>query len=272
MRSLSQRPPRGIARAATTDPVATGAAPAAAAPLQASVAILAVALAVVAMTGMGGCQSAADLEPAPAARKVAGLQDAARDVVQDVQLTAQTVPWPGPQDIEAKVTPVRVTLTNHSDRAVRVRFQEFALVADDGRRYSALPPWQMEGTVTEQMEARVVAPLHDPLFIHRGFHIAPAYRTLYPGWDYWAGPFAYDPWYYDAYATYWREIPLPTPTMQARGLPEGVLDPAGHLEGWLYFEHVDPDHDQVVLRYDLVDADTGREAGEMRIPFLVASD
>ena len=219
---------------------------------------------------VAGCQTGADLEPAPGADTITGLTDAAENTVQGVEVTAQAVDWPGPREISRQVTPIRVVITNKSIHPLRVRYQEFALVDNEGRRYSALPPWEMEGSVTEEMTARYTAPVAEPLFTHRGFHIAPAYRTVYPAWDTWAGPFAYDRWYYDSYATYWREVPLPTDAMRSRGLPEGVLDPGeGRLEGWLFFERVDGDRDRVVFRYDLVDAEQSREFGELRIPFTV---
>lgn len=218
---------------------------------------------------LAGCQGAADLEPAPPADQVATTRDAARAVVQDVEVTAQAVDWPGPRDIGSEVTPLRLVLTNHSERPLRVRYQEFALIDGQGRRHAALPPWRMQGAVAEEVTARLSGPITDPLVVHSGFLVAPAYRTIYPTWDRWTGTFAHDPWWYDTYATYWREIPLPTPSMRAHGLPEGVLQPDGHLEGWLFFEHVDPDRERVVLRVDLVEADRGREVGEVRIPFRV---
>jgi len=221
------------------------------------------------LAALTACQSTADLKPAPGADAVPGLDEAARDVVQDVEVVAQTTAWPGLQDIGAQVTPVRVTITNRSEQPLRVRYQEFAIIGPQGERYSALPPWQMQGSVTEEVTARVTTTAPDPLFVHRGFHVAPAYRTVYPTWDPWVGPFVHDPWWYETYATYWREIPLPTPGMQARGLPEGVLDPQGHLEGWVYFEHVAADRGPITFRLDLVNADPGRDLGEIRIPLTV---
>ena len=221
------------------------------------------------LAALTACQSTTDLKPAPGADAVPGLDEAARDVVQDVEVVAQTTAWPGLQDIGKQVTPVRVMITNRSGQPLRVRYQEFALIGPEGERYSALPPWQMQGSVTEEVTARVTTTAPDPLFVHRGFHVAPAYRTVYPTWDPWVGPFVHDPWWYETYATYWREIPLPTPGMQARGLPEGVLDPQGHLEGWVYFEHVAADRGPITFRLDLVNADPGRDLGEIRIPLTV---
>jgi hypothetical protein len=60
--------------------------------------------------------------------------------------------------------------------------------------------------------------------------------------------------------------------MIAEVLPEGVLEPGGRVEGFLYFERVDPQAPRVRFRADLTSADTGEVFGEVSIPFTVNYD
>ncbi|QBQ54355.1 hypothetical protein [Nitrosococcus wardiae] len=223
--------------------------------------------------GMGllaaGCTPMADLTPAPAANEVARLQEAAIDRVNGVRLIAQANEWPGPQPIREEVTPVRVVIDNLSGMPLRLRYSDFALVATDGMRYTALPPYRIEGSVLEPVLAGGYTPVADPDFVYDGFTVAPLYGPVYPTLGAYPGTFAYDPFYYDTYGTYWATLPLPTAAMRAWALPEGVLDAGGHLEGFLYFERVPEEQRRVTFRADLVDAQDNRAFGEVRIPFVV---
>ena len=55
-------------------------------------------------------------------------------------VVAQAGAWPGQSDVKKKVTPLRVRITNGSNQQIRVRYEDLALVAVDGTRYSAIPP------------------------------------------------------------------------------------------------------------------------------------
>lgn len=58
--------------------------------------------------------------------------------------------------------------------------------------------------------------------------------------------------------------------MISRIVPEGVINSGGMLEGWLFFEKVDPsDLNRVTFRSDLINAETGKKFAELRIPFVV---
>ncbi len=83
-------------------------------------------------------------------------------------------------------------------------------------------------------------------------------------------PFSFDSEYYGFYNDYWRNIELPTQEMLDRALPEGSLEDGGRVEGFVYFEKVDPDQvERVVFRFDLIDAQTGGIFGTLSIPFVV---
>jgi hypothetical protein len=66
------------------------------------------------------------------------------------------------------------------------------------------------------------------------------------------------------------EIELPTADMISMALPEGVLDPAGRITGFLYFEDVeDLDIASVDFTINLINADSGTQFGTVRLPFVV---
>jgi hypothetical protein len=212
------------------------------------------------------------LDPAPAANQAAGMTDAAVNVVDGVRVVAQSQAWPGMSEVKSEVTPLRVVMENNSSMPVRIRYDEFALVGPQGMRYAALPPYGVEGTVTEPVLAEGYTPVTSPAFTYNNFYVAPYYASAYPTMTPYADPFYYDPVYYDRYYTAWESIALPTEEMIAEVLPEGVLDPGGRVEGFLYFERVDPDTPRVRFRADLVNANTGEEFGEVSIPFTVNYD
>src|SRR5262249_40500743 len=138
-----------------------------------------------------------------------------------------------PKDLDAKVTPLLVTLENKSDRPILVRYNRFHLTTGAGRQYSAMPPYDINGTVSETYTVRNA---HYP---YAAFAIAPYLSRWYPAMRRYSGAFLYDPIYYDPYLTRFREIQLPTADMVQRSLPEGVLEPGGRLTGFVYFERVD---------------------------------
>lgn len=143
---------------------------------------------------------------------------------------------------------------------LRVRYSEFVLVGPSGERFVALPPFDIEATETE--------PIAAPAYPVRGFSVAPYASPFFPGAAL-ADPFAFDPFYYQTYYPQFRRINLPTEDMVQKALPEGVLDPGGRVEGFLYFEPVNPELAQVFFTADLVNAETGETFGDVRISFTV---
>lgn len=217
-----------------------------------------------------GCASKAELSPAPAAHQVPGVRDAAVAEVSGVEMQVESDAWPGPTDIDEEVTPLRVRIENGSSHPLRIRYSEFALISYSGHRHAAVPPYAVTGSVEEP----VIADPHDPItptIAHSRFRVASHYRPIYPHLTVFPDPFYYDPFYHRHYSAYWRNIPLPTPAMLERVLPEGVVDPGGMLEGHLYFEPVSTEEVRVRFRADLVDAASGEEFGEISVPFDVHS-
>ena len=141
---------------------------------------------------LGGC--VADLEPAPSANRVIGLEDAAKNAAQGVSVLVQADAWPGPHDIETEVTPLKVRIDNNSDGPLRVRYNEFALISPTGASFAALPLSQIEGEVSA---LRHSSGARD--FYYRDFSVAPYYAPHYPGINPYPGYFPLDSYYYDTY-------------------------------------------------------------------------
>jgi len=216
-----------------------------------------------------GCARQTVLRPGPDADEVSWMEQAAVEEVDDVRIVAQVDTWPGDPDVETHVTPVRVVVENDSDQPVRLRYQEFALIAADGSRFAALPPYAVEGEVTDRTIVEHPQPMSDPMFEYRRFTVASYTGPVYPTLGKYEGRFVYDPYYYHYYQDYWVDYELPTVTMLEHAIPEGVIAPDGRVAGYLYFEPVPPEQSKVRFRADVVNASNGQMLGEVSIPFVV---
>lgn len=221
--------------------------------------------------GLAACSVSghADLEPADSAESVAGMEDAARKSVNGVSVLTQAEAWPGETPIKNEVTPVRVRIENAGNIPIDVRYRDLTLLGEDGVRYNALPPYRIEGSVTEPEIDRSYGPIMNPGFTYSGFELAPYYSPVYPNMAVYTDPFVYDPYFYGNAYRYWDETELPTFEMLEYAMPEGVVHSGGNIEGWVYFEKVPEGKDRVVLRTDLVNSRTGQEFAEVRIPWRV---
>ena len=192
-----------------------------------------------ALLALAGC-AGPNIAPAKNAHQLQGVDNAAIASGGGVQVIAQTSKWPGDTDITGHVTPMRIKLSNNTSAPVLIRYEDFKLVAKDGTTYVAIPPRQIQGVVRKQEVGPVT-----PMFTYSGFMVAPYYGYAYPAVPVYDGPFPYDSAYYDTYYRYWRTVPLPTPEMLSRALPDGVLESGGRIDGYLYFQKV-PKSEQLV--------------------------
>lgn len=203
---------------------------------------------------------------------MAFAEEAAVSSVNGVQMTLQVDTWPGDPGVTKDVTPVQVLIDNASGEPLRMAYSEFALISPTGVRYSAIPPYDIEGTVDQVELAGTYTSIADPLFTYSDFYIASFYDPIYDISVY-DDPFYYDMGYYDAYYDYWDNTPLPTGTMLERVLPEGVLMSGGRVTGFLYFEKVDPDDvGRVRFRADLKNPASGNTFGEIGIPLILEGE
>lgn len=214
------------------------------------------------------------LEPANPETPLMRSQDATRASNAGVEVLAQAE-WPGRQSVLDDVTPVHLTIENESDRELRLTLRDIELVDDGGDEYAALPLYEIDG------EAAVRSYAYEPTpdFYYDDFYVMGPYADLYPGigvyGNYYNSPL-YDGYYadpiynYGGYYGYWRPRPLPTPEMVNRAIPEGVIMPGGSVQGYVYFERVDPDDaNMATLQYTLVDAKTGEAFGDVELDFYV---
>jgi hypothetical protein len=235
-------------------------------------------LPLVAAAGLFGCATEPVLVPGPGASQPAGAPQVAFADVSGVRLWANGDAWQGtPSSLEQVLTPVQVTLENHSGQPIRIAYKDFTLLGGTGFRYAALPPFSMQGTAVstaEQPGAYVpaafrpsaVSPLR-PRFRSDRFLVARPYVGFYPGFSAWPYGWEWDPFYYDRWYASWP-TPLPTRDMLEEALPEGVVEDGGRISGFIYFQQTTREQ-QVQLQFQATDAKTGQVLGTGSVPFVV---
>ena len=212
-----------------------------------------------------GCGHEPYLVPAPSARVVPDEKDAAQAEAFGVRLVVNGNAWRGyPVDLEDVISPVQISVENHSGKPLSLRYRDFSLVNEqDDFKSTALPPFKMDGSVASHY-----APIVAPGFGFGGFWIAPYYYPVFgPDLDIWPGDFPYDPDYYQLYFGYWPSS-LPTRSMLEQAIPEGVLGDGGHLSGFLYFPRVKKNVQAVSFQFQLQDAKTKQDIGKVEVPLL----
>ena len=209
---------------------------------------------------LGAC--AGRLEPAATAQLAPGDAKAAIATVEGVTVVARANAWRAfPTDLDRLMTPILVTIRNDRAEPVSVKSGEIALRAPNGRRFAALPPLTIEGTLVEPVSAfpSAVGSPYGPA-IPGGGTFDPWYRSGALG-----APYGWDARYDGpAYAT----VRLPTRDMLARALPDTPIRPAEVAQGFVYLERVGPKGTSGDLVLPLVDAVSGQVLGEVRLPFV----
>ena len=198
-----------------------------------------------ALVTLAGC--ATHLRPGPGAVVLPGPGQAAIAEEAGVRIVASADMWRGdPDTLDRIVTPMLVRIENSGTTAVQVRYEDFALVADDGRRFAAVPPFSIRGVVSS-VEPPVYAP-YGPVYGYPHLGFSP---------------------YYGAYWPYWyRWVTLPTGDMVQKALPESVLQPGDRSTGFLYFEDVDKAR-RVTFQARLPVPGPGDRSVSITIPFVV---
>ncbi len=215
------------------------------------------------LSALAGCGPHHYLAPAPTATRVPGVKDAATAQVAGVSLVVDGNAWSGnPSNLQQVMVPVEVEIQNGSDGPLRIRYSEFALLTAANLRVSPIPPYKIEGTIPGPPQPVT------PAFAYGGFWLAPYYSRFYgPAFAPWPGFFPYDGAFYSTLWVSWP-ISLPTRTMLEKAIPEGVLQPGGHLKGFLYFPELGNGVKQVTFQELLVNADTSNVFGRIDIPLI----
>lgn len=214
--------------------------------------------------GAASCsRTYAELTPAPSATPVPGTGQGAVATAGGVRVVARAQAWHfDPADLNTKATPLLIQLENDGDHSVQVRYNRIWLTDAAGQRYNAMPPYDIDGSVTETYT------VENPYYGFSRFSVAPYLSRWYPRFLLYRGAFAYDPAYYRPYVTRYRDVALPTAEMVRRALPEGVLDPGGRAEGFVYFESFRRGDRQLTLNVEMVDANSGTTIGTAQIAFV----
>lgn len=227
--------------------------------LTASVALSAVLL-------LSACVGSPTVSPARTAGKVEGMPGAATATVSGITAVVRTRAWDAyPPNLADVVTPLHVRIENAGEHPLRIRYADIRFSAP-ALDYSPLPPYKLvDYTVTVTSPDPVMVPRDpDPDF---RFRVAPYRYPDFPERVPWTGPWKMDAGYYDAQYPKWQE-PLPTLEMVQLALVEGVLEPGGHVDGFLYFEKIPRHVRDLTFQIDLVDAQTELGLGFLRIPFV----
>lgn len=207
---------------------------------------------------------AGQLRPAPGA--TLAPNGGAVSSAAGVDIVTMTPTFPGIVNIEGAVTPMKVQITNEGNQPVRIRYADFKLQAADGTSYAALPLYKIDSSVSTALPNAGYPVIADPAFRWNRFRVAPYYAGLYPGMPWYRGGFYGRPYGWGYYDTAFVNVDLPTPEMRKNVLPEGVLDPGGSLEGWLYFQHV-PASKKTVTFDATIHSERGKPLGNLSIPY-----
>src|SRR3569833_2560538 len=167
------------------------------------------------------------LVPLVAVLLVFGFFVVAFVVADGLRCTAESTAWEGrPGELPPSVMPIKVRIRNDSDKPVRVRYEDFALLGANGRRYRSLPlvPLQHGGTSAIR-----------PIYAASKFFVAPLLHDVYPDLPVWANALPRDEALYDREYAKWGPSG-PGRHVRREGLPEGVVDAGGSVTGFLFFE------------------------------------
>ena len=198
--------------------------------------------------------------PAASAHGIPGAPEAASQEKGGVRISADGDDWQArPNDLPARLTPVKVRIVNHSGADAVIEYERFELVGAHGHVYRAIPLLPAEGEGAEAIR---------PVYAASKFFVAPRYHGAYPSLDPWSHPLARDDAGFDDRYKLW-DRDLPTRAMRRMGLPEGVLTDGGEISGFLYFENATRHEKRLTFRADIDDEQTGAELADISIPVRV---
>lgn len=202
--------------------------------------------------------------PASSARVVPDSRGFAAVEQNGVNVAASGDDWSGPPDeLEGRLTPVKVRIVNHSGRAIQILYERFVLAGGHGRRYRPLPPVPL----LHDRPLDTHASLH-PIFATASFFVRPAFRDVYPSIPPWPTRLQSDDRFYETQYKLWGRD-LPTVEMQRMGLLEGVLADGGEMSGFLYFENATGRESRVSFEAELKDGEGHDVVTSIAIPFRI---
>ena len=211
------------------------------------------------------------LSPAPGARVVPGTAAVGTTNLDSVRLRVEAGTWTGPRGIVEAVTPLKVTIENHTTQPLAIRYDRVLLTSREGAQLEAVPPFAPRLDAARALARPVEGAAAG--FVQRGFQVAPYLQPYYPHLSAFPTPFLFNALYYDRYADYWDARHAPVEAARANAIPEGVLQPGGAVTGYFYFPDVaDRDLSQVTFHADLVDTPNGDPVAYISVPFTVRKE
>lgn len=203
------------------------------------------------------------LAPSAAATVVPNAPTAAFSVAEGVRCSANVGAWNGHDGtLPEFVVPVKVRIKNESGRAIRVLYEEFALLGTKGRSYRPIPVLPIDD------EARKRVQPMSPLYASTGFFVAPRFHDVYATLESWSVPLQRDEALHGELFRRWGSRP-PDRQMMREALPEGVLGDGGILTGFLFFESPLDREDRVTFQADFDAGDGRQKVASIEIPFRV---
>jgi hypothetical protein len=224
---------------------------------------------VIGLSTLGCATDPARLTPAAGASVAAAAPNMAVAERSQVRIRVESQAWPGPDNVTAEVTPLKLTIENNGTTPVAIRYDNLYLTTPDGERFSALPPFEARKEAAEAVMPPM-RPAASVWFTHRGFLVAPYLRHYYPGLRPFAYAYTYDPFHYERYVDSWSRRQMVMDEVRRHAIPEGVLEPGGQVTGFVYFEDVDEDVPRVTFHANLADPRDGRSAAALTVPFDVS--
>ncbi|MGH9559638.1 MAG: hypothetical protein ACRD30_10395 [Bryobacteraceae bacterium] len=163
---------------------------------------LSAALPAVAIAALSACGHARYI-PAVPANFVAGEPHVARESIGGVVMRVDVNTWAGnPSDLASVMTPVRIDIQNESDHPLSLRYSDFAISNPAGIQSTALPPFKIRGSITEQTAMA-------PPYLWSGFYLYPGYGFYGSRWGLWADNWGWDGGWYNTYWAIGRKISPP---------------------------------------------------------------
>jgi hypothetical protein len=211
------------------------------------------------ISGVLGCVACGARFAALPALSLRGAVVAEENGVQVVVAEAPVRPCECPD-----VVVLRVTIQNRTDRMLNIRYKDFALGSRSGERLEVLPPFDL--ALKEPM------PIPDNYpYAWSGFQLAPHLVNYYRGFWNTTVKVDHDVAYYDEHQPRLVAITSVTDAMRRHALPEGILEPDGHITGVLYF--VNPrSYELSIMTASFADAQSGRRVVALDVPLAADAD
>jgi len=243
---------------------------------------------------LAGCSSGTGLRPSEPGQLHPEREGAARIQSHDVSLVAEFDEWEGDPDPTDEFTAVLVEIENGSDWPLRIRYDDFRLEAGD-RSLAPRDPRKIEGSQIAS-RSHIGGVRYLDRLSYSGFHLAPHHSSFgrfhgghggshlgsgfgrrfghglhglglgLHGFGHGFGHrFGHGFGGYPYYSNFVR-VELPTRDMLATAVPEGTLEPGGHLKGFLFFPHLEGEVPTATLTAAFRTED-GDPIGEVQLRF-----